>query len=158
MKKLIIIILAIAWLGFVDGTMDTVKFHYSASVFKTDNPTTGFATWWDSWSNEQSWRNQYVNGDPTQGRRLVGYGPFIWLCDFWHLIKCILIWSFMGLIVFTWNIQGHQKDRISPDDYFSRTRIWLNGWRVIPAILIGWGIYGAMHDITFKILLKSFWS
>ena len=160
MKKLITLALLIAFLGFQNGNMDTVKFHYSRSVYKIKHPTTQFQKWWDSWSNEQSWKNQYKDWDGGDHRkRFCAVGFLIWTCDFWHFLKTVLVISLMFVVWYSIDIYGiwyensYKKDSV---DHW----LWDNAnkwWFRLSFMAFGWFIYGVFHDIAFTVLLKNFW-
>ena len=159
MKKLLLLSLFIVILGFHDGNLDTVKFHYSRSIYKIDNPTTNFQVWWDHWSNEQSWKNQYVDWPTDKRRRLIAYGPTIWLVDYWHLLKTMLVFGIMFLVWYGMRLRYYWFDV----QYWSNINDWLffnykKWWFGLAFIIWGWFLYGLGHEVAFKVLLKSFWS
>jgi len=72
--------------------MDVTNYHYSKSIFKNLNPM-----WWNG---ELSWKNKYINGDPSLGFRklfpnskgLLGKINYpVQLTDAWHFFKMFMI-------------------------------------------------------------------
>ena len=106
--------------GAMDAIMDTLKDHFSVSVFSKLNQ--------QYWNPAVSWKNKYVNGDPTQGHVTFDFLGIKLplpdaLSDAWHTAKLIregfnilailsmffayssfsseIFWStFIGLIIF----------------------------------------------------------
>jgi len=72
--------------GMMDAVMDTLKTHYSISIFKDKNPL--------FWNPDISWRNKYINGEPEQGHKKVHWGFITFnypdaLSDAWHICKIL---------------------------------------------------------------------
>jgi hypothetical protein len=68
-----------------NSIMDVTSHHFSLSIFKNLNPM-----WWNG---EISWKNKYVNGDPTKGRKKL-WGNInypVQLTDCWHFFKMLMI-------------------------------------------------------------------
>ena len=63
MIYLLIPILFYCLSGVLDAVMDTLKTHYSISIFSKYNPL--------FWNPDISWKNKYINGDPAQGHRKI---------------------------------------------------------------------------------------
>jgi hypothetical protein len=66
--------------------MDTIKDHYSVSIFKDYNPY--------FWCPNVSWKNKYIDNDPSKGHRFfylmyfkVNYPDY--LTDAWHIGKIL---------------------------------------------------------------------
>lgn len=64
-----------------NAVMDVVSFHYSKSVFATPQFK---QRWWDA---SVSWKNKYINGDPTLPRTKTP----TFLTDAWHFFKSLMI-------------------------------------------------------------------
>ena len=78
-------ILLMIFAGFWNSVMDVLKTRYNTSIFA-------------SWNNQTwlkpslSWRNKWKNGDKSQGERFFGSSTFlVWLTDFWHLAKMLML-------------------------------------------------------------------
>jgi hypothetical protein len=72
--------------GALDAIMDTLKDHFSTSIFSKLNQR--------YWNPSVSWKNKYVNGDPTQGHVTFNFLgiklPFPdALSDAWHTAKLL---------------------------------------------------------------------
>lgn len=81
---LILATLAYALAGAAKGAMDTLQFHFSASIFARMN--------WDFWKPDLSWRNKYKDRDPAKGPRFPGSTTvFVSLTDGWHLMQMIYL-------------------------------------------------------------------
>lgn len=70
--------------GAMDAFMDTIKDHFSVSIFKNKNQM--------FWYPNVSWRNKYINADPKQGHRKINLWLFSIdfpdaLTDAWHIGK-----------------------------------------------------------------------
>jgi hypothetical protein len=81
--------------------MDVTNYHYTISIFKNLNPM-----WWNG---EISWKNKYINGDPSLGFRklfpnskgLLGKINYpVQLTDAWHFFKMLMI-IFLAVSVVT---------------------------------------------------------
>jgi len=95
--------------GALDAVMDTLKDHYSISVFsKMDQ---------QFWNPTLSWRNKYINGDPAQGHRtfnLLGINLQLpdALSDAWHIAKILregfnilaILSMFFVFVSFSWTL------------------------------------------------------
>lgn len=64
-----------------NAVMDTCTFHFYTSVFNTDNFKN---TWWNA---DISWKNKYIDKDPTKGRTKTP----VFLTDAWHFFKSLMI-------------------------------------------------------------------
>lgn len=71
--------------GFWNSVMDVLKTRYNTSIFA-------------SWKNQTwlkpslSWRNKWKDGDKSQGERFFGSSTFlVWITDFWHLAKMLML-------------------------------------------------------------------
>jgi hypothetical protein len=89
MISIILIFLA----GICDAILDVLDFHYETSIFST----------WkhQNWINPIiSWHNKWKNGDYTQGEKFLGSSTFfVWLTDFWHFCKFLMLIFIMIAIV-----------------------------------------------------------
>jgi len=90
MISLILLILG----GIFSACVDVLRFRWNTSIFRN----------WPNqlWVNPNfSWRNKWKDGDPEKGEKFLGSSTiFVWLTDFWHLCKFIMILLFVGSIVF----------------------------------------------------------
>ncbi len=69
--------------GFLDGTIETISYHYY-NGFKTRFPNAND----QFWNPELSWRNKYKNGDPTLGPKFTGSTTFFAATtDAYHLLR-----------------------------------------------------------------------
>jgi hypothetical protein len=87
-----IIFLVIA--SICNALMDTITHHYSTSIFSKFNPK--------FWNGETSWRNKYIDGDPSKGRKKWFYGELnvpVQVTDAWHLSKTIMIIAICSSII-----------------------------------------------------------
>jgi hypothetical protein len=79
-----------------NSIMDTSSHHFHTSIFKKLNPI-----WWDG---EISWKNKYVNGNPSLGFRKIwrDINYPVQLTDCWHFFKTLMI-IFLTLSVVTFD-------------------------------------------------------
>ena len=64
------------------AVQDKIAHHFEKSVFSKLNPL--------FWNPNESWRNKYKNGDPSQGPKFLGSTSiFAWTTDAWHLFKTL---------------------------------------------------------------------
>jgi hypothetical protein len=78
----IIIFIIITLAGFFEGAMDTLQFHFHTSIFSKIDST--------FWNPENSWKNKYLDGDPSKGPKFPLSTTFlVSLTDGWHLFKLI---------------------------------------------------------------------
>lgn len=80
--------------GIFNACMDVLKHRYPISIFS-------------NWKNQKwidpslSWPNKWKNGDPDQGEKFIGSSTFlVWLTDFWHFSKFMMLLCIMFAIVF----------------------------------------------------------
>lgn len=81
--------------GLCNGTMDSLQFHYPATVFS--NPKRFDQRFWNP---SESWKNKYRNGDVKQGEAF----PFsstalVFTTDGWHLFKFLMLKFFLLAVV-----------------------------------------------------------
>jgi len=84
--QLLIPILYYCFSGAMDAIMDTLKDHFSISVFKNLNP--------QFWNPSVSWKNKYIDGDPNKGHRKIKVLGITFnypdaLSDAWHISKIL---------------------------------------------------------------------
>ena len=81
--------------AFSNAVMDTLIHHHSTSIFK--NYKTGFF----ADGLEVSWKNKYVDGDPTKGRTKLFWkiNMPVQFTDAWHFSKSFMIVSLIAAIV-----------------------------------------------------------
>lgn len=79
-----------------NAVMDTSVHHYSTSVFKKLNPK--------FWNGEISWKNKYIDGDPSKGRVkwFFGLAKPVQLTDAFHFFKMFMI-IFICLSIITFD-------------------------------------------------------
>jgi len=70
--------------GALDAVMDTLKDHFSVSIFQNDNPY--------FWNPAISWKNKYIDNNPTLGHRKINILGISFnypdaLSDAWHIFK-----------------------------------------------------------------------
>ena len=63
--------------GIFDAIMDTLKDHFSISIFSELNP--------QFWNPIYSWKNKYINGNPAEGHKNFPDA----FSDAWHICKFI---------------------------------------------------------------------
>ena len=79
-------ILFYCYSGAMDAVMDTLKDHFSVSIFKNLNP--------QFWNPSVSWKNKYIDGDPNKGHRKIKVLGITFnypdaLSDAWHICKIL---------------------------------------------------------------------
>lgn len=69
-----------------NAIMDKITHHYHLSIFRDLNNE----KWWNA---EISWRNKYVDGDPSKGRVkwFWGINKPVQITDAWHFFKMLMI-------------------------------------------------------------------
>lgn len=73
-----------------NAVMDVIQFRPNRNIFPKNN-------WW---VKEESWKNKYVDRDPSKGFKLWGLAEYIvWPFDAWHFFKSIMIYSLVFAIV-----------------------------------------------------------
>lgn len=90
----IISIVLMIFAGICNSVMDVLKTRYNTSLF---------AKWkHQNWLKPSlSWRNKWKDGDSKKGERFLGSSTvFVWLTDFWHLAKMLMLVSIAFAIVF----------------------------------------------------------
>ena len=91
---MVISILLMIFAGFWNSVMDVLKTRYNTSIF---------ASWkHQTWLKPSlSWRNKWKNGDKSKGEKFFGASTFlVWLTDFWHLAKMLMLLGIAFAIVF----------------------------------------------------------
>ena len=81
--------------GLCNGVMDSLQFHYPATVFSN-------AKRFDQafWNPAESWKNKYRNRDVKQGEAFRGSSTvFVFVTDAWHLIKFLMLKLFILAVV-----------------------------------------------------------
>jgi len=106
-----------------NSVMDTSSHHYHTSILKKFNPN-----WWNA---EVSWKNKYVNGDPSLGFRKIwkNINYPVQLTDCWHFFKTLMI-IFLTLSVVTFD-----SDLIVESYYY----------------LLYVGLYGTVWNVVFSL-------
>ncbi|MBC8315548.1 MAG: hypothetical protein H8E51_08590 [Bacteroidetes bacterium] len=93
MTFLIILLVLLTIAGIGKSIMDTLQFHFSASIFKNKGH------WWNP---KDSWKNKYKNRDPNQGEAFPGSTTiFVFVTDAWHFFQFIFLQSlFISIIMY----------------------------------------------------------
>ena len=82
--------------GICNACMDTIRYHWTTSIFFSLN--TKYQQWFRP---TLSWRNKWKNGDPNEGERFLGSSTvFVWLTDFRHFAKLLMLLFISLAIVF----------------------------------------------------------
>jgi hypothetical protein len=112
--------------------MDTSVHHYSTSKFKKLNPY--------FWDGEISWRNKYVNGDPSQGRVkwFLGINKPVQITDAFHLFKMFMI-IFICLSIIT----------------FDKCAVLVGCEFSLISFLMALGVYGVIWNTTFSLFYNK---
>jgi hypothetical protein len=80
--------------GIMNSVMDVLKTRYQKSIFRECKNQ----LWIDP---AMSWPNKWKNGDKNKGERFPGSSTvFVWLTDFWHLTKFLMLLFISFAIVF----------------------------------------------------------
>lgn len=90
----IISIVLMIFAGICNSVMDVLKTRYNTSLF---------AKWkHQNWLKPSlSWRNKWKDGDSKKGEKFPGSSTvFVWITDFWHLAKMLMLVSIAFSIVF----------------------------------------------------------
>ncbi len=129
--------------GAANGVMDTLQFHYSASVFsRMENQ--------QYWNPKISWENKYAkDGEgalvrPLRPAYLGSTTVLSWATDGWHMAKAIFLASFRTAIV----LLASMAWRISRRRWLSRL-----AWAAIWAGLAG--LQGAGFHLMYSYFLKT---
>lgn len=122
--SLIFIMLA----AICNAVMDTSVHHFHTSVFNKLNPY--------FWDGEISWRNKYINGDPSQGRVKWYFGLVkpVQITDAFHFFKMLMI-IFICLSIVS----------------FDSSKVIIHGVFHLPAFLIMFVLYGILWNIIFSL-------
>lgn len=93
-KMLIYFIISISLSSISKSLMDTLRFHFSTSIFKN------CSSWWNP---SESWKNKWKNGDPNQGEKFLGSSTiFVSFTDGWHLFQhFFLFFMFLSFILYS---------------------------------------------------------
>ena len=87
-----IILAFIILAAIMKAVMDSLQFHYSASIFRFWNA--------DFWNPHYSWKNKYKHGNPKFGEKFFGSTTFfVFLTDGWHLAQFFFLNSMIAAIV-----------------------------------------------------------
>jgi len=115
-----------------NAVMNTSVHHYSTSIFKKLNPY--------FWDGEISWRNKYINGDPSQGRVKWFFGLVkpVQITDAFHFFKMLMI-IFICLSIITFN-----KCAVLAGCEYQ--------WYSFLTLL---GIYGVLWNTTFSLFYNK---
>jgi hypothetical protein len=107
--------------------MDTLKHHYTKSIFYKDEPK--HRQWWNP---DFSWRNKYENRDVSYGRN----NKWIVLTDAWHFFKALMIlFTILTTVTF---------------DKYYLFGFW---WMIFPIFLIYLVIYWGIFELFYKYIL-----
>lgn len=93
MISIILLILA----GIFNACMDVLKTRFNKSIFKNWK----HQKWIDPSISYVFWTNKWKDGDPSAGEKFPGSSTFlVWITDFWHLCKMLMLLCIMFAIVF----------------------------------------------------------
>lgn len=83
--------------GLSNGVMDSLQFHYPATVFSNVQRFDP-----QFWNPAESWKNKYKNRDVKQGEAFKGSSTvFVFVTDGWHLVKFLMLkFLFLGVVAF----------------------------------------------------------
>ena len=114
---------ALLLVGALDGTMDTLQFHYSSSVFKKSENQL-------FWNPDLSWENKYKRD--AEGSLLRPLTPkffgsstfLVFATDGWHLLKelKVAIWRTLVLLFAAAAFRGFR--------WYYWAGVWLAAWLV----------------------------
>ena len=92
--QILYIFILMACAGFFNACMDTIKDHYSKSIF----------TKWPGYFGPLAWKNKYKDYDFTKGPRFfLSTTLLIWLTSGWHLFKLLMLACFFVSLVLAVN-------------------------------------------------------
>ena len=92
MISLIFMILA----GILNATMDVVIYRWDKSFFKKK-----LSKYSQFFNPKESWRNKYKSGVPALGEKFpFSTSALVFLTDWWHLAKCLMILCISLAIIF----------------------------------------------------------
>lgn len=98
MKKYFTLILCAGLLllaGLANGVMDTLQFHYSASIFPQGEGETLLGQPRQFWDPAISWQNKYADWPTdTRPRFPLAKTALVFLTDGWHLAQFIMLTAF----------------------------------------------------------------
>lgn len=126
-------LLFIALAAICNAVMDILQFHYHESIF--DKPSDKISYYDKWWNPHYSWRNKYINGIPSYGRKkwILGLNYPVQLTDAWHLFKTFMI-VFLCLSIVTF------------EDVYPKT--------ILDDILI-FCIFGTVWNLTFSLFYNK---
>lgn len=135
-NNLIVILLSILAVA-ANATMDELRFHWSRFFGKIAKPGTKLEKWMNpsiSWMNKNRFKNKLV--------AFLASTVFVWLTDFWHLMKLIHLNAIFTVILVLTNHAYEAKELLSG-------LLLLNfGWGFI--FELTFGIYGGLSDLLWK--------
>ena len=135
-NSLIVILLSILAVA-ANATMDELRFHWDRFFGKIAKPGTKLEKWMNpsiSWMNKNRFKNKLV--------AFLASTVFVWLTDFWHLMKLIHLNAIFIVILILTNHAYEVKELLSG-------LLLLNlGWGFI--FELTFGIYGFLSDIKWK--------
>lgn len=125
--------------GISNGIMDTLQFHYHASVFPQGEGDTLLGGSRQYFDPLISWRNKYKNGDPEQGPAYFGsMTVFVFLTDAWHLAQFFMLAFFQLAVALPLLRLFHLK--------------W---WWALPALIPAKFLFAIGFTIMYAYILKS---
>lgn len=126
--SLIFIILA----AICNAVMDTSVHHFHTSKFNTLNPY--------FWDGEISWKNKYIDGDPSKGRVkwYFGVNKPVQITDAFHFFKMLMI-TFICLSVIT----------------FDKCAVLFGCEYSVLNFLVILGVYGTIWNTVFSLFYNK---
>ena len=107
-----------------NATMDEIRFHWSRFFGKLFKPGTKLEKWFNpsiSWQNKYLFKSKFLN--------FIFGSVFVWVTDFWHLLKSIIIDSIIISFFIVLPTQG---------------------WTFVDYLIV-WGFIRASQGILFEV-------
>lgn len=119
--------------GFLDGTIESISYHYS-NGFKLRCPNAND----QFWDPSLSWKNKYKNGDPNLGPKFAGSTTgLVFTTDAYHMLRTSKRAIDMGSIVYLMNdtycnkkISKKQKLKTAAKDFIVLTAMRCVGFHL----------------------------
>lgn len=129
---MILTLIFLAFAAACNAVMDTSVQHYTSSIFAKFNPL-----WWDG---STSWKNKYVDGDPTKGyvKWYFGFNKPVQLTDAFHFFK---MWMIIFICLSIVNYSVHFV-----------TIVCQCSWYAYPLMVL---ILGTTWNLTFSLFYNK---